>query len=82
MLQAAALAERAGAAPALIAAASVYTLGVRGGPMQEEESAEFARSPFAADACQVHRFDDAAKDPDASVPRFEHFAPVLAELLR
>jgi phosphonate degradation associated HDIG domain protein len=62
--------------------ASVYTLGVQGGPMHEDEAAEFAASPFAADACQVRRWDDAAKDPDAPAPGFEHFAPVLAGLLR
>jgi gamma-butyrobetaine dioxygenase len=62
--------------------ASVYTLAVQGGPMQEDEAAAFAANRFAADACAVRRFDDAAKDPDAPTPDFEHFAPVLAALLR
>jgi gamma-butyrobetaine dioxygenase len=62
--------------------ASVYTLGVQGGPMQGDELAEFAASPFAADACQVRRWDDEAKDPNAPAPPFEHFVPVLAGLLR
>ncbi len=62
--------------------ASVYTLGVQGGPMQEDERAGFESSPFAADACQVRRWDDQAKDPDAVPPPFGHFAPVLEELLR
>ncbi len=50
--------------------------------MQQDEAAEFAASRFAADACRVRRFDDAAKDPDAPSPDFEHFAPLLAGLLR
>jgi gamma-butyrobetaine dioxygenase len=62
--------------------ASVYTLGVQGGPMQRDELAGFEASPFAAEACQVRRWDDQAKDPDAAPPPFEHFAPLLEDLLR
>ncbi len=62
--------------------ASVYTLGVQGGPMAEEEAAEFAASPFAADACQVRRWDDEAKVPGAPTPDFEHYVAILAGLLR
>jgi gamma-butyrobetaine dioxygenase len=65
-----------------LSAASVYTLSVQGGPMRAEEVAEFEANPFAADACQVRRWDDAAKDPDAPVPPFHHFAPVLSSLAR
>jgi gamma-butyrobetaine dioxygenase len=60
----------------------VYTLGVQGGPMAEDEAAEFAAKPFAADACRLRRWDDEAKAPDAPTPPFEHFAPVLAGLVR
>jgi gamma-butyrobetaine dioxygenase len=66
----------------LLSPASVYTLGVQGGPMQGDELARFAASPHAADACRVRRWDDAAKDPGAPVPSFEHFAPVLRKLAR
>ena len=61
--------------------ASVYTLGVQGGPMQGDELAEFEASPFAADACQVRRWDDEAKDPAELPPPFGHFAPILEGLL-
>jgi gamma-butyrobetaine dioxygenase len=50
--------------------------------MHEYEAAEVAARGFAADACQVRRFDDAAEDPDAPTPDFEHFAPLLAGPLR
>src|SRR5690349_24326992 len=46
--------------------ASVYTLGVQGGPMRGAELAEFAAGPYADDACRLRRWDDAAKDPGAS----------------
>jgi gamma-butyrobetaine dioxygenase len=61
--------------------ASVYTLGVQGGPMADDELAAFEAKPFAEDACQVRRWDDDAKNPDAPTPPFGHFVPVLAGLL-
>jgi gamma-butyrobetaine dioxygenase len=67
---------------ATLSAASVYTLGVQGGPMRPDEIAAFEANPFARDACQVRRWDDLAKDPHASVPSFEHFEPVLRALAR
>jgi gamma-butyrobetaine dioxygenase len=65
----------------LLSPASVYTLGVQGGPMQGEELAAFAAGPYAADACQVRRWDDGAKDTEAPVPSFDHFRPLLHELV-
>ncbi|MFY9889686.1 MAG: phosphonate degradation HD-domain oxygenase [Streptosporangiaceae bacterium] len=62
--------------------ASVYTLGVQGGPMGAAEAAEFAALPFAQAACQVRRWDDDAKDPAAQAPAFGHFAPLLEALQR
>jgi gamma-butyrobetaine dioxygenase len=67
---------------ATLSAASVYTLGVQGGPMQGAELAEFGASPYAAAAIRVRRWDDAAKDPDAEVPAFEHYRPLLRALVR
>jgi gamma-butyrobetaine dioxygenase len=65
-----------------LSAASVYTLGVQGGPMRPDEIAKFEASPHADAACQVRRWDDQAKEPAAAVLPFEHFAPVLAALAR
>jgi gamma-butyrobetaine dioxygenase len=62
--------------------ASVYTLGVQGGPMRSDEIATFEANPYAGAACRVRRWDDAAKDPDAVVPALEHFSPLLAALAR
>ena len=61
--------------------ASAYTLSLQGGPMSEEESLWFERSPWAADAVAVRRWDDLAKDPSADVPGFAHFRPLLESLL-
>ncbi|HEX3490128.1 MAG TPA: HD domain-containing protein [Streptosporangiaceae bacterium] len=61
--------------------ASVYTLGVQGGPMRGAERAAFAARPHAADACRVRRWDDAAKDPAAGHPPLDHFLPLLRSLV-
>lgn len=66
---------------ALLSEASIYTLGVQGGPMSEDEARAFAASPGAHDAVAVRRWDEQAKDPDAVTPGFDHFRPLLARLL-
>jgi gamma-butyrobetaine dioxygenase len=66
---------------AKLSQASVYTLSVQGGPMTEEQARAFAEAPFAADAIAVRRWDDLAKDPDAAVPGFQHYRPLLEGLL-
>jgi phosphonate degradation associated HDIG domain protein len=65
---------------ARLSPASVYTLGVQGGPMEPGEIAAFLAGAYAQDACRVRRWDDAAKDAAAWTPEFAHFAPVLSAL--
>jgi gamma-butyrobetaine dioxygenase len=65
----------------LLSPASVYTLGVQGGPMRGAEVTAFAASPYAEAASRLRRWDDAAKDPDVTTPPFEHFRPLLSGLL-
>ncbi len=67
---------------ATLSPASVYTLGVQGGPMSEREAAEFAASPHSGDACRLRRWDDAAKEPGVRTPGFEHFRPPLEALVK
>ena len=50
--------------------------------MRAAELAEFAASRYAQDACRLRRWDDAAKDPAADAPPFEHFKWLLARLVR
>jgi gamma-butyrobetaine dioxygenase len=67
---------------AALSPASRYTLGVQGGPMPDAELARFEASPFADAAIRLRRWDDAAKDPDAPVPGFDHFAALLRSVTR
>jgi len=67
---------------AALSPASIRSLELQGGPMSAEECEAFARLEHASAAVAVRRWDDAAKDPTASTPAFEEFAPMLEKLLR
>jgi gamma-butyrobetaine dioxygenase len=66
----------------LLSAESVRTLALQGGPMTAAEVAAFEALPHARDAVAVRRWDDQAKDPAVTPPRFAHFAPLLDALIR
>ena len=61
---------------------SVRSLALQGGPMSPAEIAAFDRLPFADDARRLRRFDEAAKDPAAITPAFDHFLPLVQACLR
>ena len=66
----------------LLSEASVHTLNVQGGPMGPQEAERFAAEPYAQQAIALRRWDEAAKEPDAVVPGFDHFCDLLARLVR
>jgi gamma-butyrobetaine dioxygenase len=66
---------------ALLSAESVRTLSMQGGPMTAAEVASFEALPFYGDAVAVGRWDDQAKDPAVTAPRFAHFVPLLEALV-
>lgn len=59
---------------------SVHTLGNQGGPMTDDEVAEFRARPDAEPAVALRRADEAAKVPGGVVPGLDHWRPLL-ELL-
>jgi gamma-butyrobetaine dioxygenase len=59
----------------------VFTLRVQGGPMSIDEARAFENQAFARDAVAVRRWDEAAKDPSAPTPDFDHFRPLLERLI-
>jgi gamma-butyrobetaine dioxygenase len=67
---------------AALSPASVYTLGVQGGPMDAVERAAFEANPQAGAALRLRRWDDAAKDPAATPPAFGYYKSLLRRLLR
>lgn len=50
--------------------------------MSAREVAEFEADPHSADAVRLRRWDEAAKEPDADDPGFEHYRQLLADLVR
>jgi gamma-butyrobetaine dioxygenase len=66
----------------LLSDESVRTLSLQGGPMTAAEVAAFEALPHGRAAAAVRRWDDQAKDPAVTPPRFAHFAPLLAALVR
>jgi phosphonate degradation associated HDIG domain protein len=52
---------------------SVRSLKLQGGLMSADELAAFQANPHHAEAVQLRRYDEAAKDPRATTPDFDHF---------
>lgn len=52
---------------------SVRSLELQGGPMSADEVEAFRKLPFYAEAVRLRRYDEAAKDPRAATPDFDHF---------
>ena len=56
-----------------LSADSVRSLALQGGPMSADEVEAFRRNPLHAEAVRLRRYDEAAKDPRATTPGFDHF---------
>lgn len=57
---------------------SQRTLEIQGGPMTQEETLEFERTPFHADAVLVRRWDDMGKQSGAVTRSLAHFLTLAA----
>lgn len=57
--------------------ASVHSLNLQGGPMNEAELAKFKKQPNLSDILQVRLLDDAGKEKDMCTPQFDYFAPMI-----
>jgi len=61
--------------------ASVHSLSLQGGPMNDAEVAEFASNPYLREIIQVRYLDEAGKDADMQTRDYAHFAPMLQRLV-
>ena len=66
---------------ACLSAASVNSLNVQGGPMNEDEIDKFEKYACKKLSVKVRKWDDAAKVVGMSTPPFSHFVPVLERVL-
>lgn len=65
---------------AALSPASRLSLQLQGGRFAPEERLRFERSPFAAEAVRLRRWDDAGKIPDLVPPGLGHYRPLLERL--
>ncbi|UWQ04801.1 HD domain-containing protein [Aliiroseovarius crassostreae] len=61
--------------------ASAHTLELQGGPMNEEEVAEFASNPNLKEIIAVRYLDEAGKRDDMETPDYWHFAPMVQRMV-
>jgi phosphonate degradation associated HDIG domain protein len=59
---------------------SQRSLQLQGGALTPAQASEFMQRPHAMDAVSLRRWDDRAKDANASVPPFDYWLPLLREV--
>ena len=64
-----------------LSAASIHTLGLQGGPMNDAEVAEFRRNAFFKEAVRVRLWDEGGKDPNMVTPPFRYYMPLLQRVV-
>jgi [1-hydroxy-2-(trimethylamino)ethyl]phosphonate dioxygenase len=62
--------------------ASVHTLSLQGGPMSEEEVAQFRANPFHEEAVRVRPWDEKGKVPGMKTRSFRDYVPLLERVVR
>jgi phosphonate degradation associated HDIG domain protein len=62
--------------------ASVHTLALQGGPMSEEEVAQFRANPFHEEAVRVRLWDEKGKVPGMKTKSFRDYVPLLERVVR
>lgn len=61
--------------------ASVHSLGLQGGPMNDDEVRAFEGLPVWQSCVRVRRWDDQAKVVELPTPGFHHYRPLLERLV-
>ena len=61
--------------------ASIHTLNLQGGPMNDAEVAEFRKRPHLGSIIQVRIWDDEGKVAGKVTPPFSYYAPLLERVI-
>jgi len=61
--------------------ASVHSLNLQGGPMNDDEVKNFEKNPNLKDIIAVRFLDEAGKHADMETPPFTHFAPMVQRIV-
>jgi phosphonate degradation associated HDIG domain protein len=63
-----------------LSSASIHSLALQGGDLDETGRAAFEAEPFAAEAVALRRWDDAAKQSGKTTPSLAYYLALLEEL--
>lgn len=66
---------------ARLSPASVHSLNLQGGPMDQDEAEAFAANPNLDDIVQVRVWDDQGKVPGTATPTVRDYAPLLQRVV-
>ena len=61
--------------------ASIHSLNLQGGPMNDAEIRAFEQNPNLKEIIAVRFLDEAGKHPDMATPPFSHFAPMVQRIV-
>tara|TARA_Y100000758_G_scaffold250977_1_gene187301 strand:- start:637 stop:1200 length:564 start_codon:yes stop_codon:yes gene_type:complete len=62
--------------------ASVHTLNLQGGPMNQEEVKEFEKNDYLEQCINLRYWDEDAKDPDRVCPSFASYRALIESLVK
>ena len=62
--------------------ASVHTLNLQGGPMNEKEIKEFENNDYLDHCINLRYWDEEGKDPDREHPSFSYYRPLIDSLVK
>jgi phosphonate degradation associated HDIG domain protein len=62
--------------------ASVHTLALQGGPMSDQEAAQFRTNPFHSEAVKIRLWDEKGKVPGMKTRSFRDYVPLLERVVR
>ena len=62
--------------------ASIHSLKLQGGPMNEEEIKEFEKNDYLEQCIKLRYWDDDAKDPRRLCPSFSFYRPLIESLVK
>lgn len=65
-----------------LSAASVHTLDLQGGPMNEKEIEEFENNDYLDHCINLRYWDEEGKDPDREHPPFSYYRPLIDSLVK
>jgi len=66
---------------AKLSEASVHSLNLQGGAMNDTEVAVFQKHPHLAEVVKVRHFDDRGKEAGLKTPDFAHYAPMVQRIV-